>query len=804
MLRKCLSLFLAVVMIMTVFSLLEIHTAAADASVAQTAAQSKTDTVEMKGTVSHNHNAQDYSGNWSHPVSSYLVQNSDGTLTRVECLTDYENNTRSVIAEDYSSDGRTLNSKRTIPFELKKFGGFYSGAKYHFFVFSQDNPKESSKAEVLRIVKYSKSWKRLGAASVYGANTYKSIDAGSLRMTETGGKLYVHTCHEMYKTPDGLHHQANMTFAVNQEAMTVAESFTGVMNLFTGYVSHSFNQFIRTDGKYIYRVDHGDAYPRGISLTKASVSDGIDVCDYTVPIDLSKTGSAGDNWTGTLLGGFEVTDKNCLIAVSAVNYQNYDKSADKTKNIYIAVTGKDLKTTSVKKLTKYTMSSGISVYSPHLVKINNNQLLVIWDELNESTGKIYTRFATIDGSGKLTSSIYSNDYYLSDCQPILCKDGYVRWYVGNGCKLRLYTLNPSSLATSANKKAQAKEEHVEVKNLTLSVGDTYPVGIYDGQTDYKGSWWGYDTRYLDVSKNSITAVGIGSSSVSFKRTSGRFSVTVQYNVTITARQNLAVPKISKAEGTNDGLKLSWSSISSAERYCVFVKNGSGWKKLGVTATASYTDKTAKPGVSYTYTVRCVNRYGSYVSGYDKSGYTAKLLATPKITSFENISGGTKISWNKIAGAAKYRVFVKTASGWKAIATVAANHYTYPVSKSGVTYSYTVRCLLSDLKTYGSGYNNTGFKNKYVAVPALKSVKNTADGVRFVYNMVNGASKYRVFRKTAGGSWTKLADVVNTRDYCLDKTAKKGVTYCYTVRCLSADAKRYESYFDTKGLKIQRK
>ena len=67
----------------------------------------------------------------------------------------------------------------------------------------------------------------------------------------------------MYLSNDGLRHQANMTYVVNEADMTELQSYYDVLNISqAGYVSHSFNQFVRTDGTYVYRVDHGDGGPR--------------------------------------------------------------------------------------------------------------------------------------------------------------------------------------------------------------------------------------------------------------------------------------------------------------------------------------------------------------------------------------------------------------------------------------------------------------------------------------------------------------------------------------------------------------
>ena len=389
--------------------------------------------VTMNGASTSNAGKNNYSI-WSSPVNSYIMQNADGTLNRVE----YLNN--KVIVETYSSTGK-FQKKRSIKMELPIFGGFYSGKKYNFVVFGQKNLKENNKKEVVRVVKYSKNWKRLSAVSIKGANTYIPFDAGSLRMTETGNRLYVYTCHEMYASSDGYHHQANMIFEINEQKMKVNQSYSDVMNIAqAGYVSHSFNQFIQTDGTNVYRVDHGDYYPRGISIVRSNVAGSITDVNYTIPISLSNVD--GYNPTGASVGGFELSTGKCVIAGNSVDY-NKTKDPYDIRNVFVSITSKGLSGTKVVWLTKYTSSSKYSVGTPQLVKIGNNQFLVMWEEY--ASTKTRTKMVTIDDDGNMTSKIVSTDARLSDCQPIRCKDGRVRWYAGNYGKPVLYTVNPVNL-----------------------------------------------------------------------------------------------------------------------------------------------------------------------------------------------------------------------------------------------------------------------------------------------------------------------------------------------------------------------
>lgn len=112
-------------------------------------------------------------------------------------------------------------------------------------------------------------------------------------MTELEGKLYIHTCHEMYADENKINHQANMLFTIDESTMKITDSMYDVSNLMNGYVSHSLNQFIKTDGDYIYRVDHsesnnfsfGDQYlsVNGITLTRYNKNDKSTSVTVTVP-----------------------------------------------------------------------------------------------------------------------------------------------------------------------------------------------------------------------------------------------------------------------------------------------------------------------------------------------------------------------------------------------------------------------------------------------------------------------------------------------------------------------------------------
>ena len=159
-----------------------------------------------------------------------------------------------------------------------------------------------------------------------------------------------------------------------------------------------------------------------------------------------------------------------------------------------------------------------------------------------------------------------------------------------------------------------------------------------------------------------------------------------------------------------------------------------------------------------------------------------------------------MKWGAVTGAAKYRVFYKTSGGsWTKAGDTTGTSLTVKSLKSGTKYTFTVRCLSADGKSYTSTFDATGKSITYIAQPAVSSVANGAAGVTVKWGAVNGAARCRVFYKTSGGSWTKAGDTTATS--LTVKGLKKGTTYTFTVRCLSADGKSYISSYDAEGVPL---
>ena len=195
-----------------------------------------------------------------------------------------------------------------------------------------------------------------------------------------------------------------------------------------------------------------------------------------------------------------------------------------------------------------------------------------------------------------------------------------------------------------------------------------------------------------------------------------------------SKKMLDTPKLSGVSNTLKGVTVKWKKVTGAELYRVYRKSGdSGWKKAADTSSASYTDKKAKSGTTYTYTVRCITKEGDKVSNYDKTGKSIRYLSAPKVSSAANKTSGITVKWEKVKGASGYYIYRKVKSGsWERIAevkggTTAAYTDKGVKSENGTVYVYTVRAYSGKTKSY----YESGKTICRLTTPSISGLTNTA-------------------------------------------------------------------------------
>lgn len=249
-----------------------------------------------------------------------------------------------------------------------------------------------------------------------------------------------------------------------------------------------------------------------------------------------------------------------------------------------------------------------------------------------------------------------------------------------------------------------------------------------------------------------------------------------------------VVSLKSLSNTTTGPKITWETVPTATKYYVYrrAEGETKWTRiatLGESAT-SHTDKTAKSGTKYTYTVKCSD--GKNTSLYEKKGLTTYYIATPKLSPVTGVysTGAAKISWTKSAGATGYYVYRKGGSlseySWKKIATIKNVNTTSYVDKTAKNsdwcYTYTVRAYYGN---YKSSYYNSGVDFNYLAAPKITKVGPQATGMQITWTSNDtDITHFYVYRKE-GSSWKRIG--TTTQKSFIDTKAASNKKYTYTVK-----------------------
>lgn len=203
--------------------------------------------------------------------------------------------------------------------------------------------------------------------------------------------------------------------------------------------------------------------------------------------------------------------------------------------------------------------------------------------------------------------------------------------------------------------------------------------------------------------------------------------------------------------------------------------------------------------------------------------TSFAALAPEVTEITSTFEGVSISWDKSADATTYLVyrdgvcigttvectFVDTSvvDNQKYVYSIAAQAKDGTFEKSDVEFDVTyVRpyCAHSNYEyviDYPATVFKAGAKHKHCkdcgldlasevikqlvpASPVIKSVSNTVNGLKVTWNLVDGATAYRVYRRAGGETKYTLLGLVKGSSY-QDTTVKSGKTYKYVIRAVNA-------------------
>ena len=151
------------------------------------------------------------------------------------------------------------------------------------------------------------------------------------------------------------------------------------------------------------------------------------------------------------------------------------------------------------------------------------------------------------------------------------------------------------------------------------------------------------------------------------------------------------------------ITVSWKKVDGAGLYRVYLKGANGWNKVVDTAETSYVNNDVVYGVTYTYTVRCMNADATEFTSVYHPGKSIKIVETPRVKSVSNTTQGVEVKWDAVEGAVNYRVYYKSGSGWTKSGDTTATSFMHTAAESGKDYTYTVRCINAAGTAYESAY-----------------------------------------------------------------------------------------------------
>ena len=322
------------------------------------------------------------------------------------------------------------------------------------------------------------------------------------------------------------------------------------------------------------------------------------------------------------------------------------------------------------------------------------------------------------------------------------------------------------------------------------------------------------TSYTDKSgtagtKYSYTVRGVAADGKTLSPGFDRTGVSATMPAASTTPANVT---LGSAKAVSGGIQVTWQAASGAAKYKVYRKDAvnTKWTVIATVTGTSYTDKSAKAGVKYSYTVRGVAADGKTLSpGYNKTGVSATIpaaSATPAkvvLVSAKADSAGILVTWQKANGAHAYQVYRKDAvnSKWTVVAkNVRDTEWKDITAVKGTKYTYTVRAVADDGVTLG-GYDSAGKSAMVTASPTtpanvtLGTATAGKNGIVVTWSYAADARTYRVYRKAPGDTkWVAVANV-NGKSWT-DKNVTSGVKYSYTVRGVNANGKLSPGYNKT--------
>ena len=224
---------------------------------------------------------------------------------------------------------------------------------------------------------------------------------------------------------------------------------------------------------------------------------------------------------------------------------------------------------------------------------------------------------------------------------------------------------------------------------------------------------------------------------------------------------------------------TFSYTGKAITPAVTVKDSNGKVlKNGNDYTVTYSSNVAPGKAAAKITFK-----GSYTGSTTLNFTINQLPATKKIT-FASSTSAVKLTWEAVAAASGYKVYVKTSNGWSEVGSTTKNSLTVKKLTAGTKYTFMVKAYAQvDSKVYVSDALGSIYTVTKAAATKKLTATQTATSITLSWSKVSGADGYRVYKYNSKTKKYELYKTLKETKITIKKL-KSGTSYKYLVKAVT--------------------
>ena len=250
---------------------------------------------------------------------------------------------------------------------------------------------------------------------------------------------------------------------------------------------------------------------------------------------------------------------------------------------------------------------------------------------------------------------------------------------------------------------------------------------------------------------------------------------------------LAPTSVTAAAG-NGELSLTWTKVAGATSYRIFRRTQENpWSAthLGTATGTLYTDSGLDNGTSYEYVVAAVGPGGVGARSQMVSGIptaAGRPVAPVNVAVQPGYTQAT-VTWDPVPGASGYSVTVATSPGGADIGVSRSNSGPSCFVSSltnGTTYYFRVQAAASGWSAFSAEVSGIPSTSRLLAPEGLAASSGLGGQLSLTWSPVAGATGYRIYRRTANGSWPATPTATSATTSLTDSGLVNGTGYYYVV------------------------